>query len=162
MTIAHIMLRPLLGTLLLAACTLVQAQRSSAPLAEAWRFQHADVAEASSPTFDDATWQRVTLPHTWNAPDGEVGGAYYRGPGWYRRVIERPSSVDASRRQFLEFDGATLAADVWVNGQLAGRHEGGYARFRFDVTALLQPGRNVLAVCVDTSALPQVAPVGRD
>jgi beta-galactosidase len=162
MSIPRALMRPLLGTLLLAACTLVQAQRSSAPLMEAWRFQRADVAEAASPAFDDAAWQRVALPHTWNAPDGEVGGAYYRGPGWYRHVIERPSSVDAGRRQFLEFDGATLAADVWVNGQLAGRHEGGYARFRFDITALLQPGRNVLAVRVDNSTLPQVAPLGGD
>jgi beta-galactosidase len=152
----------LLGTLLLLACTLVQAQRSSSPLDGPWQFQRADVTEATSPTFDDAAWQRVRLPHTWNAPDGEVGAAYYRGPGWYRRVIERPLTSDSGRRQFLEFDGATLATEVWFNGQLAGRHQGGYARFRFDITALLQPGRNVLAVRVDNSALPQVAPLGGD
>ena len=152
----------LAGTLLLLACTLVQAQRSSSPLDGTWQFQRADVADATSPTFDDTAWQRVALPHTWNAPDGEVGGAYYRGPGWYRRVIERPFTSDSGRRQFLEFDGATLATEVWVNGQLADRHQGGYARFRFDITTLLQPGRNVLAVRVDNSALPEVAPLGGD
>jgi beta-galactosidase len=152
----------LLGTLLLLACTLVQAQRSSSLLDGTWQFQRADVAEAAAPAFDDAPWQPVKLPHTGNASDGEVGGAYYRGPAWYRRVIERPAFADTSRRQFLEFDGATLVADVWVNGRLAGRHEGGYARFRFDITALLQPGRNVLAVRVDNGVLPQVAPLGGD
>jgi beta-galactosidase len=162
MSVAHTLLRRLLGSLLLAACTLAQAQRSSSLLDGAWQFQRADVPEAVSPTFNDAAWQHVTLPHTWNAPDGEVGGAYYRGPAWYRRVIERPATGDSGRRQFLEFDGATLAAEVWVNGQLAGRHEGGYARFRFDITALLHPGRNLLAVRVDNSALPQVAPLGGD
>jgi beta-galactosidase len=162
--VAHALLR-LLGTLLLAGSTSALAQRSHTPLDGAWRFERADVAEAANPSFDDTAWRAVTLPHTWNAPDGEAGGAYHRGAGWYRRIIERPAaavSAASGRRQFLEFDGATLAADVWVNGQFAGRHEGGYARFRFDITALLHAGRNLLAIRVDNAALPQVAPLGGD
>ena len=129
-----------------------------------WRFQRADVGGAESADFVDDAWPSVTLPHTWNAPDGEVGGAYYRGAGWYRRAIDRPPANTGRRngRSFLEFDGAALAADVWVNGRHAGRHEGGYARFRFDVTAMLQPGRNQLAVRVDNAQLPTVAPLGGD
>ena len=134
--------------------------RTSVPLDSAWRFQRADVAGAEAPRFDDTGWPGVTLPHTYNAVDGEAGGAYYRGPAWYRRSIEH--TLAPGRRQFIEFDGAATAADIWVNGHHAGRHEGGYARFRFDVTALLQPGSNTLAVRVDNSALPTVAPLGGD
>ncbi|HEV2779951.1 MAG TPA: hypothetical protein VGX25_11195 [Actinophytocola sp.] len=61
-----------------------------------WRFQPGDPAGAHEPGFYDGGWQRVTLPHTWNARDGEDGGSYHRGPGWYRRVLSVPVPV-ASR-----------------------------------------------------------------
>ncbi|RZL40715.1 MAG: glycoside hydrolase family 2 protein [Rubrivivax sp.] len=148
--------------LLLAMMATAQAARTATPLDDGWRFTRADVAGADDPGHDDADWAPVTLPHTWNVPDGETGGTPYRGAGWYRRVIDRPSADRATGRQFIEFDGATLAADVWINGRHAGRHEGGYARFRLDVTPLLRPGRNLLAVRVDNSKLPHVAPLGGD
>jgi beta-galactosidase len=154
--------RAALAMLGLLACVLAQASvRTSIPLNEAWRFHRADAAGAEAPGFDDTAWTAVTLPHTYNAVDGEAGGAYYRGPAWYRHTLELPASPSL-RRRFLEFDGAALAADVWVNGHHAGRHEGGYARFRFDVTGLLKPGRNTLAVRVDNASLPSVAPLGGD
>lgn len=137
----------------------VMAQRQQLLLDGPWRFQAGDAKAAAE--LDDSTWARVVLPHSFNAVDGEAGGAYYRGAAWYRRVLERPAAA-AGRRQFLEFDAATMAAEVWVNGQRAGRHDGGYARFRFDITNLLRPGRNLLAVRVDNGALPQVAPLGGD
>ncbi|PIM53088.1 glycoside hydrolase family 2 [Roseateles chitinivorans] len=137
-----------------------QATRLTTVLDGAWRFQRADVAGAEAPDFDDGDWSTVALPHTYNLPDGETGGAPYRGAAWYRRSIEVAPA--GAVRRFLEFDGATLAADVWINGRHAGRHEGGYARFRFDITALLQPGRNLVAVRVDNGKLPHVAPLAGD
>lgn len=149
--------------LLAAAFALLALQahavRTVTALDDGWRFERADVAGAEAPGFDDAAWAAVTLPHTFNAVDGEAGGAFYRGPAWYRRSFEL---APGARQRFLEFDGAALAADVWVNGRHAGRHEGGYARFRFDVTALAKPGRNTLAVRVDNGTLPAVAPLGGD
>jgi len=124
-----------------------------------WRFVRADAASASAPDFDDAAWASVTLPHTWNAVDGEAGGAYYRGPAWYRRSLDWAGGVG---RVFLEFDGAALATEVWVNGKAAGRHEGGYARFRIDITPWLHPGANTLAVRVDNAHRDDVAPLGGD
>lgn len=158
----HALLLPLLAALLLSGTGGAQAQRTQTALDGAWRFHRADLPEAARPDFDDGAWSQVALPHTWNVADGEVGGAFYRGAGWYRRAIDRPATARPAARQFIEFDGATLAADVWINGRHAGRHEGGYARFRLDITALLQPGRNLLAVRVDNSRLPHVAPLGGD
>ncbi|MFZ5551259.1 MAG: glycoside hydrolase family 2 TIM barrel-domain containing protein [Pseudomonadota bacterium] len=149
----------LLGLLLLACGP--AAARDVTPLDIGWRFHRADVPDAHAPAFDDGAWAPVTLPHTYNAVDGEAGGAFYRGPAWYRLALDvRPSA--SPRRRFLEFDGAALAADVWVNGHHAGRHEGGYARFRLEVTPLLQAGRNTVAVRVDNATQPQIAPLGGD
>ncbi|HYC97205.1 glycoside hydrolase family 2 protein [Brevundimonas sp.] len=131
------------------------------PLDDGWRFIKGDPAGASGTVVDDASWSAVRLPHTWNGVDGEDGGGgYYRGPGWYRTTFSAP--VSGGGRTWLEFDGAALAADAWVNGVHVGRHEGGYARFRFDVTEALRPGVNQLAVRVDNSRAETIAPLGGD
>jgi beta-galactosidase len=104
-------------------------------------------------------WTAVTLPHTFNADDGTSRNPY-RGAGWYRRTLDvaRPGMG----RTWLEFDGAALSTDVWLNGTHVGRHEGGFARFRFDVTDQLRTGANELRVRVDNTRQPDVAPLGGD
>lgn len=137
--------------------------RPTVDLDAGWRFLRADPPGAADPGFDDSMWSMVTLPHTWNALDGQDGGAnYYRGIGWYRRDLRLPPDL-AGRRLWLEFDGANTVTDVWVNGQHLGQHAGGYARFRFDATAAVDPGRNnVIAVRVNNAADPDVAPLSGD
>jgi len=128
-----------------------------------WRFHLGDVAAAQVPGFDDRGWSRVDTPHTWNAVDGaDGGGNYYRGVGWYRQHCAVPAT-DRGKRLVLEFGAAEQVADVWVNGTHLGRHEGGYAAFRFDATALLHAGAdNVVAVRVDNAYNPDIAPLSGD
>lgn len=145
---------------LASAATLRASERVLIPLNN-WRFTANDVAGGSAVDLADSKWQRVLVPHTYNARDGDDGGTYYRGPAWYRTRFDL-ARKSKQRRYFLEFDGAALAADVWVNGALIGRHEGGYARFRFDVTEALVNGRNSIAVRTDNSRLAQIAPLGGD
>lgn len=105
----------------------------------------------------------VDLPHTWNKFDGQDGGAdYARGTFYYTK--ELPAfERKADSRVYLEFEGANSSANVYVNGKLAGRHEGGYSTFRFDITDLLNTGfgeSNVIVAEVDNSAnhiYPQTA-----
>lgn len=134
--------------------------RTIVALDEVWRFQRGDAPDAAHAAFDDSAWASVRVPHTWNGDDGEDGGGYYRGPGWYRVHFDSP--VQQGERLWLEFDGAALAADAWVNGVHVGRHEGGYARFRLDITDAARAGDNVLAVRVDNSPAPHIAPLGGD
>jgi beta-galactosidase len=137
--------------------------RQQADLDANWRFVRSDVAGAEAKTFNDAAWTGVTVPHTWNAQDGQDGGNnYYRGIGWYRRHYTPATSL-AGKRLWLQFDGVNAVADVWVNGVYLGNHKGGYATFRFDATdALVLGGDNVIAVKVDNAANPDVAPLSAD
>lgn len=132
--------------------------RTVAPLERGWRFMLGDPTGAEASDFADASWTALNLPHTWNGADGEDGGGYHRGSGWYRIRFRAPDT----ERTWIEFDGAALAADVWVNGRRIGRHEGGYARFRFDITDALIDGETTLAVRVDNSANAAIAPLGGD
>jgi beta-galactosidase len=133
--------------------------RHVTPLASGWRFLRADAPGAEAPGFDDRAWTRVSVPHTWNAQDGQDGGDdYYRGVGWYRRRQTIPAS-EAGRELYVEFDAANLEATLYVNGHEVGHHAGGYARFRFDITSLVKVGAaNVIAVKVTNAANPAVPP----
>lgn len=139
-----------------------ETPRTEISLNAGWRFFAGDEPRAAEPDFDDAGWQAVDLPHTWNARDGEDGGNdYRRGAGWYRRHVRIDPPL-AGRRLYLQFDGASLMADVWVNGRHLGRHVGGFARFRFDATEALKAGAdNVVAVRVDNGRLG-IPPISAD
>lgn len=158
----------LLSALIFLFATPVLA-REHTPLNSDWLFLKADAPEAQTVDFHADGWQPVTLPHTFNAGDanqggdtsrGEKEGVYYRGPGWYRRQLE--ITPVAGQRYVLQFDGAALVTDVWVNGQSVGHHEGGYAAFRFDITDALKAGDNLIAVRVDNTRVPQIAPLTGD
>lgn len=124
-----------------------------------WKFLKADSANAKNASFSDETWESVSLPHTWNLEDGADGGNnYYKGIGWYRKKYSF-SEVTAGKRVFIYFEAASKVADVYVNGTFAGRHEGGYSAFCFEITNLVVPGNeNLVAVKVDNSASLDVAP----
>ncbi len=128
-----------------------------------WRFIRTDVPGSQEPGTSDSAWAEVTVPHTWNAQDGQDGGTnYYRGIGWYRRHYTPPTNL-AGRKLWLQFDGVNTVADVWVNGSYLGQHKGGYARFRFDATTALRLGAdNVIAVKVSNGRDPDTPPLGAD
>src|SRR4029453_18174488 len=58
----------------------------------------------------------------------------------------------------LEFEGAFQKADVFVNGVAVGSHRGGYTGFSIDISDAVRAGRNVVAVRVDNSWEPTLAP----
>jgi hypothetical protein len=67
--------------------------------------------------------------------------------GWYRRRFAVPDAFPADQRVWLRFEAVDWRADVWVNGQKAGEHEGGYTPFALDITgAVRREGENTLVV----------------
>ena len=85
-------------------------------LKDGWRFiKTAESAEAALAAAGRG--EAVSLPHTWNAVDGQDGGNdYYRGRCWY--VRELTAEETAGERVFLEVNGAAMSADVYFNGRL--------------------------------------------
>lgn len=120
------------------------------------------------PEFDDSAWEKITLPHTWNSVDGVDGAAgageeregYYRGLGGYRKTAYFSQSEYEGKSVFIEFEGANTVTELYVNGCFAGRHEGGYSAFRFDITRIIRlDGENVFAVRVDNAPTSHIAPI---
>jgi beta-galactosidase len=136
--------------------------RATLPLLDDWRFSKGSADAAAAMDCNDSGWETVALPHSWNAEDGQDGGDYFRGDGWYRRRFQVPV-VWTAKRVFLQFDGANRSAEVFLNGRRLGLHRGGFARFRFDATDVLDfAGENTLAVRVNNDNRDNMAPVSGD
>jgi beta-galactosidase len=138
--------------------------RADISLDSGWRFIQQDVSGAQATNFDDSSWTSLNLPHTWDISDGQDGPSttYYRGIGWYRTHYTVDNGY-AGRHFFLKFDGAFLVTDVYVNGNLLGEHQGGFAAFVFDVTPYLNiGGDNVIAVKVNNAANANIPPLAAD
>jgi beta-galactosidase len=105
--------------------------------------------------------QHVTIPHTWNATDGENAGDYFRGACWYRRNLD-VSAHWKNKTLVLRFEGANRKADLFVNGKQIGSHTGGFGAFAFDVTRAVHPGNNVLAVHVTNENIADSPPLSAD
>lgn len=159
----------LIGALLLTTlgCSGSFAQRDI-PFSENWLFVRDSVTGAETQKYDDSKWLKVDLPHDFSImPLGEDNddqtGPFSResegknhtghvkgGTGWYRKSFTLPAESNG-KRVILDFDGAYMETDVWVNGKKAGEHKYGYTPFWFDITPYLnKPGRpNTIAVKVD-------------
>ncbi|MGM0881362.1 MAG: S-layer homology domain-containing protein [Bacillota bacterium] len=108
--------------------------------------------------FDDSSWQAKTLPMPENErinPEHSTNGGEqdsfedYQGGVWYRKHFT-PDDSWSGKNVKLAFLGVNYFADVWINGTYVGGHAGGYTPFGFDVSDLLQYGKdNVIAVRVD-------------
>lgn len=66
---------------------------------------------------------------------------------WYHRTFTLEESF-RGKRVLLHFGAVDWQCKVWINGQLAGTHTGGYCPFHFDITDLLRENENDLTVCV--------------
>ena len=132
--------------------------RKITTLTDGWKF----LKEAVS--VDEAMQKAstsVTLPHTWNAEDGQDGGNdYHRGTCWYVRTLTAEEL--AGPQVFLEINGAAMRAAVYLNGQLLATHDGGYATFRVDLTSVLKEDCNVLAISVNNEDNDVVYPQKAD
>lgn len=122
-----------------------------------WKFikNTADEVEAAK-----GEGESIALPHTWNAVDGQDGGNdYHRGTCWYVKKFAKPEKNETDKA-YLEFCGAAMTAEVYLNGEKISRHEGGYSTFRVEITERLEE-ENTLVVSVDnsnnTTVYPQTA-----
>ena len=103
--------------------------------------------------------ETVALPHTWNALDGQDGGAdYWRGIGVY--TIDLPNPTEGYK-QYIELQGANHVATVYCNGRELGTHKGGFSTFRYDLTPAMKKEGNVLVVTV-SNGVSEVYPQNAD
>lgn len=140
------------------------------PLAGVLAF--AMMVKALSPSFGsfklslDGDWSFVTdpsgalkvgdLPGVPNARLAHVPGSWqsefadlrdYSGVAWYWRSVHL-EALEPERVLLVRFGAVDYRADVYVNGQKVGSHDGGYLPFEFDATSFVHTGENTVSVRV--------------
>jgi Glycosyl hydrolases family 2, sugar binding domain/Glycosyl hydrolases family 2 len=93
----------------------------------------------------------LTVPGSWQAQLADRRD--YAGVAWYFRSFTL-EKIPAERLALLRFGAVDYRAEVYVNGQKTGTHDGGYLPFEFDVTAQLRAGENQVAVRVTDPGPP--------
>ena len=102
--------------------------------------------------FDKA--ETMQIPGDWNTQDQRL--FFYEGTVWLKRSFE--FHPEAGRRTLLYFGAVNYDAHVYVNGQKAGHHQGGFTPFNYDVTDFLKDGENQVIVKVDNKRHPEDVP----
>ena len=136
----------LLNSLLLVGCatqqvrlSAIEATPASISLDGKWQFLSATEKD------DDFYWQTIDVPANWYKAGFDMSGeAQYQ-----KRFFVDTALQD--KQITLEFKGVDYIADVWLNGQHIGQHEGYFQKFSFDATPFIRWGEsNTLLVRVDS------------
>lgn len=114
-----------------------------------------------NPILDDSSWDTIPVPANWEVegyghpiylderypftthwPDAPED---YNPVGSYRRWFSLPHSWE-DHEIILHFAGVKSAMYVYINGKFAGYSQGSKTPAEFDISSLVQPGRNLIAL----------------
>ncbi|WP_254843566.1 glycoside hydrolase family 2 TIM barrel-domain containing protein [Shewanella sp. UCD-KL21] len=110
-----------------------------------WQYLESNVKSVSE-ALKHSEWQTVVIPHTWNATDTvDSMPGYRRDASWYRKTLTLPKNTN--NRFVVYFEGVNMQAEVFVNGEKAFEHIGGYVGFDVEITRFLsKTGDNEILV----------------
>lgn len=133
------------------------AYRTKQNINEKWDYLESPV-ETPTEIASGSAWVTVNLPHSWNSEDAtdNVPG-YRRNASWYKKNVDIPE-IDSDKKYLLYFEGANITSVVYINGNKAGEHIGGYIGFEIDMTPYLRAGANEVLVRVDNGYNRDVIP----
>ncbi|MBR2384325.1 MAG: hypothetical protein IKA99_01815 [Clostridia bacterium] len=98
-----------------------------------------DKQDFTSVLKGEGKWEQVKIPH-YVGPDGRWN-AFYRT----ELYIEKK---EGGKYYLFDFEAVDYIAEVYVNGRMAGRHEGFFAPFSVNITDYIHEGKNILLVVV--------------
>jgi len=118
-------------------------------------FMNAKHAPGGEPVeYDFKSSPTLQVPGDWNTQRESL--FFYEGPVWYEKdfVYQRKPAT----RVFFHAGAANYRSYLWINGQRAGEHEGGFTPFCCEVTDLLKDGGNFVVIAVDNTRLADGIP----
>jgi beta-glucuronidase len=104
--------------------------------------------------YDFDTSESLKVPGDWNTQTERL--LFYEGTIWYKKSFDYQRKDNS--RLFVYFGAANYIADVYLNGEKVGRHEGGFTPFNFEITKLVRDTGNFLIVKVDNQRRRDAVP----
>ncbi|NQT25278.1 glycoside hydrolase family 2 [candidate division KSB1 bacterium] len=87
----------------------------------------------------------LNVPGDFNTQLPEL--TYMEGTVWYKKTFHH--EIKKHKRLFLHFGAVNYLANIYLNGEPLGQHEGGFTPFQFEITDKVKPGQNRIVVKVD-------------
>ena len=104
--------------------------------------------------YDFDSSATLNVPGDWNTQSDQL--FFYEGTVWYKKSFDYQRKPDT--RLFVYFGAANYFADVYLNGEKIGQHEGGFTPFNFEITKLVRDTGNFLVVKVDNKRRRDAVP----
>jgi beta-glucuronidase len=104
--------------------------------------------------YDFDSSATLNVPGDWNTQSDQL--FFYEGTVWYKKSFDYPRTPNT--RLFVYFGAANYFADVYLNGEKIGQHEGGFTPFNFEITRLVRDTGNFLIVKVDNKRRRDAVP----
>ncbi len=106
-------------------------------------------------------WSRkINVPF---CPESKLSGIEYTdfiAAVWYRKSVT-VTEAQLEGRVLIHFGAVDYETYLYVNGEEAGYHKGGYTSFTFDITESLTAGENVIAVNARDDVRDPLVPRGK-
>jgi len=128
-----------------------------------WRFafDDGDVGRAQGwPERPERFDREILVPFPPESRASGIGETGYHPVVWYRRTFRR-GDAERGERLLLHFGAVDYRADVWVNGKLVVRHEGGHTPFSADITDVLGDGEQEIVVRAEDDPTDLAQPRGK-
>lgn len=102
----------------------------------------------------------ITVPFSYQSELSGVEDKSNHDRVWYQRTFDIPEAY-AGKRVILHFGAVDYECRVWVNGQRAGNHRGGFSSFSLDITELVENNQNVITVMAQDYLTDLTIPRGK-
>lgn len=103
--------------------------------------------EARGLSYDKPLTREILVPFCPESDLSGIGEKDFMASVWYRREVTLPEAwLQEHRRILLHIGACDYETTVWVNGEKAGKHLGGYVSFTFEITDLVKPGANTIVI----------------
>ena len=99
----------------------------------------------------------IAVPASWNGQFDDYRD--FLGPAWYQTNFDLPWGWE-NKQVFIRCNSINYLADIWLNGQKLGNHEGGHLPFIFDLSEHIKSRNNNLIIRVDGQLASDRVPPG--
>lgn len=117
-----------------------------------WEFQFDDSRQGEKRRWYEGfqSERKIRVPFSYETKASGIGEEKEHFCVWYARELKFEKQKFDGKRVLLHFEGCDYLTTVWVNGRKAGEHEGGYARFTFDITDYLEQINKIVVRAEDS------------
>ncbi len=126
-----------------------ESQVAEISLNGSWQFLASnDITEEAVLKANFTQWDTLQVPGNW---DTRERYSEYVGKGYYQKDVSVPKDWNGKQIR-LKFDAVYETAKVWLNGELLGKHVGGYTPFEFNITDKVKAGEpNLVVIMADNT-----------